>query len=69
MNLQKIIEAYLKEKGFDGLYNHDDCGCCMSELFPCDELYSDCHAGFFQPVDPATGYDFYIGKKNCGLKQ
>ena len=31
MNVEQIIESYLKANGFDGLWNEDECGDCKGK--------------------------------------
>ena len=40
MNVREIIQAYLKENGFDGLAG-DDCGCYIGDLAPCSMIDLD----------------------------
>ena len=36
-NVREIVEQYLKENGYDGLYNEiGECGCPCDDLMPCD---------------------------------
>ena len=48
--LCELVENYLVDHDFDGLYT-EDCGCHVSELFPCDNLSWSCQAGYEQPCD------------------
>lgn len=41
----QIVEKYLKENGFDGLYS-DECGCELSDLAPCESMSDECHPGY-----------------------
>lgn len=45
MNVKEIIEKYLKENGYDGLYEDDYCGCGLENLAPCDSPGIHCYAG------------------------
>lgn len=48
MNVKEIIENYLKENAYGGLYNPDDCcGCYVGELFLCESDPSSCLPGYF----------------------
>ena len=41
MALQNIVQSYLREHGFDGLYCDDcdePCGCDATDLAPCGDL-------------------------------
>jgi len=47
MTITEIVEDYLKENDYDGLYNddgcwgEDGCGCFLGDLFPCDPEWCD----------------------------
>jgi hypothetical protein len=45
MTLKEIVEQYLRQNGFDGLYT-DECGCLLDDLFPCSAPAVDCQAGY-----------------------
>jgi len=54
MTAKEILERYLRENGYDGLYNDsvqfgdEGCGCFLGDLFPCDPEWCDvlgCQAG------------------------
>jgi hypothetical protein len=59
MTILEIVEKYLKDGGFDGLYNPDQCACKTSDLSPGDCLEANCEPGYLQPGDEE--YDWYIG--------
>jgi hypothetical protein len=65
MTTQEIVKQYLEANGFDGLFQEGECACLLSDLMPCDEIHSDCEAGYRIPCDPeacnADGCDFHIG--------
>lgn len=67
MKALEIINAYLKEHGYDGLYREDECACLVDDLGPCIGNFSeDCHAGYKSPCDPeecGEGHVFHIGEK------
>lgn len=48
MTSGKIIESFLKENGFDGLFNTDnECACFLGDLFPCiDSFSTECRPGY-----------------------
>ena len=49
MNVEEIVKLYLKEHGYDGLWNDDDeCACTLDDLVPCGEFYPNCKAGYLQ---------------------
>jgi hypothetical protein len=60
MNVKGYLEEYLKENGFDGLFNADhECGCCIGDLFPCDEYFGECEPGY-KVLDPTGEADWLI---------
>lgn len=50
MNIKEIVEAYLKENRFDGLYSgFYNCECQLGDLFPCNfEGAENCVLGYCQ---------------------
>ena len=64
MDIQEIVETYLKEKGFDGLYNPGECACKIDDLFPCygDGSVLECMPGYISK-DESNEFDFVIGPK------
>lgn len=66
MTIKEIVEKYLKDNGFDGLYCGDECACGTNDLMPCGEPIADCKAGYYCKCDPETctadgDCDFHIG--------
>ena len=64
MDVKDIIEAWLKENGYDGLYG-EECACRIDDLMPCEEPGTDCEAGYEGPCDGTCEYapcDFHIYK-------
>lgn len=59
MNAIEIIEKYLKENGYDGLYR-TGCGCMIGELFPCANYPDDCKAGYKVPCDCEDGCNWHM---------
>ena len=62
ISVQQIMEKYLKDNGFDGLFNEDgECACSLGdELIPCGELCVECQAGYKVPCsksDECENYD------------
>jgi hypothetical protein len=58
-SLREIVEQYLRENGFDGLYLQDECACAVDDLAPCDGPTIDCTAGYRAPCDCGE-HDFHI---------
>lgn len=54
----KIVEKFLRENKFDGLYSPDmECGCRLEDLAPCGNIEENCTAGYKQkhtsdPMEP-----------------
>ena len=45
MDIQEMLEGYLKEHGYDGLYCEGVCACKLGDLVPCGEP-GNCNAGY-----------------------
>jgi len=50
MNAKKIVIAYLKENGYDGLAG-DDCGCGIDDFAPCGEGIGYCKPAYKVKAD------------------
>ncbi len=62
MNIKEIVEKYLKDNGYDGLWNQDDeCGCTFDDLFECAGNCdpNNCEPGYKHPGNEE--YDYLIG--------
>jgi len=47
MIVQDIIESWLKENGYDGLYDDRECGCLLEDLIPCGGDWAfECQPGY-----------------------
>jgi hypothetical protein len=50
MKIEKMVEGFLKTKGYDGLFSHsvggEACGCEIGDLFPCLSYSDECMPGF-----------------------
>ena len=64
-DVRQIVADYLRENGFDGLYNLVvDCACKLEDLAPCDCNLLDCKPGYLQPCPPDCGdHDWHMGDK------
>jgi len=62
MTVKEIVEEYLDENGYDGLYSDDSCfgedacGCRSDDLFPCDDMENwgnpaRCKPGYKKLID------------------
>lgn len=66
MDLQKIVEQWLKANGYDGLYHfNDECACILKDLMPCNEPGIDCTAGYKCTCQATDYFRFMIGRKQC----
>jgi len=67
MEILEIVREYLKENGYDGLYQPGECACLIEDLMPCGQPTSDCEAGYKVPCEggddcPLEGNcDYHIG--------
>ena len=53
VNIGTIVERWLQENGYDGLFNEDgDCACKLSDLSPCEHLSHACKPGYLTTVCP-----------------
>ena len=64
MDIAEIVEKYLKENKFDGLYVPGECACSIDDLFPCDGdgRVLECMPGYTSK-DESSEFDFVIGPK------
>jgi hypothetical protein len=46
MNCKKIIEVFLTENHYDGLFLEDTCGCLNEDLMPCGDSCESCRPGY-----------------------
>ena len=52
MTVQEIVEKYLRDNGYDGLYRFSYCDCDLSDLMNCDAAYAlDCQPGYKIPKE------------------
>jgi len=69
MNVKAIIEKYLKENDYDGLYNSwRDCACNLSELFRCHAVCIDCQPGIRVACNCGEGCKYHIAPKSTKIK-
>lgn len=61
MKVKEIIIEWLKNNGYDGLYDPGECGCLIGDLFPCGGDCFDCLPGYKNTPNPNSGYDFTVG--------
>lgn len=61
MNVHDIIERYLRENGFDGLYYAGECACSVDDLAPCGNINENCEAGYLLSCDCGE-HDWNIGR-------
>lgn len=62
MTVKKIITDYLKNHGYDGLFNFE-CGCELDDLIPCVAYMDGCEAGYKQPCDCGGGCNWHMGSE------
>lgn len=62
--IREIVVMWLKDNGYDGLYENGECGCKISDLMPCgSESAFTYEPGYLFPKEEIEeGYDFMIGK-------
>jgi len=54
MTIKDIIKTYLDNNNYDGLATHC-CGCSKDDLFPCEEVFTDCKPGYIIKCDHHCG--------------
>lgn len=54
MIVKEIIEKYLRENGYDGLFHDGDCGCEVDDLIPCEVFCNNCEPGYKVSCNPET---------------
>ena len=55
MTVDEIIRDWLRSHGYDGLYQEDgECGCLLSDPYPCGEGMGDCKAGVLGKCNAET---------------
>lgn len=60
MTIRQIIETYLRENHFDGLFC-DECGCDLDDLMPCSsEGALSCQPGYKHPCDCEEGHAYHV---------
>jgi hypothetical protein len=53
-----ILKSWLKDKGYDGLYNDDlDCGCFIEDIMPCCSYSGACLPGVKKFVQDDEYFD------------
>ena len=62
MDVKQIVTEWLKEHGYDGLYN-DDCGCVLDDLMPCEDCCDGCEAGYKTLADDPEEGEWLVGPK------
>jgi len=55
MNVKDMVVAYLKEHGYDGLFNDaGECACKLDDPMPCGDGFAECEAGYLNACTPET---------------
>lgn len=64
MNLKQIVEKYIRENGFDGLYcERWSCDCNLNDLMKCELIDEDCQPGYQREaneMEKEAGHDYVI---------
>ncbi len=42
----EMVEGFLKQNGYDGLFQSGECACLIGDIAPCGEIHPDCKAGY-----------------------
>lgn len=66
MNVAAIVNVYLKDNDFDGLWNPDgECACLVDAIAPCGDMSEKCEAGWKHRCHCGE-HDYHIGKEKRG---
>ncbi len=58
LNAGQIVEKYLKDNGYDGLFcSEEPCACLISDIAPCGEPNGECEAGYKTACDGSAYCD------------
>jgi hypothetical protein len=63
MKLIDLTREWLREHGYDGLFNYDACACLLDDLMPCDDPRPTCRAGYKTPCTCGEGCEFHVSKE------
>lgn len=64
MTVKEIVEKYLKDNKYDGLYYPGECACSIEDgLMPCDGDSSECKSGIFGKCSDCKEKD-----NNCDMQ-
>lgn len=72
MNVLELVESWLRQNGFDGLYEPDAvCACKVGHLAPCGDLGQHCIPGHVAPCPPecGEGCEFHIAYADTVAQQ
>ena len=64
LSIEEMVQKYLADNKFDGLYNGGRCACILGDLMPCSEPnVTYCKAGhFLKMTEEEEEYGFKIGE-------
>ena len=64
--VKEIVTQYLKANGYDGLFNPNECGCMIGDLFPCGCCDGSCLPGYKGPdlLDKDIDWRIYARKED-----
>lgn len=68
MTVKEIVAKWLKDNGFDGLYECGECACKLGDIAPCGsfDAFVNCRPGYLiEPYDSDSGWG--IGRKKVNL--
>lgn len=65
-----IIEQYLRENRYGGLYDENgECACAVDHLFPCGENYLQCKPGYKVNCTPECEHDFTYSDEDWHIQE
>ena len=63
VTVKKIVEDWLRQHGFPGLWDGEDCGCAGDDLFNCQSPSDQCQPGYRIPCTCGGECTYHIGPK------
>jgi len=58
--IKEIVQQYLVDNDYDGLFFPGECACLKENLFPCGSGFEECTAGYKTECTCGQGCDFDI---------
>jgi hypothetical protein len=56
-NVDEIVDAWLREHGFDGLFYPGECACFVGDIAPCGQIGGECEPGYAGTCDESCTHE------------